>query len=197
MFILIVIGGLQPLRRMYPTQNFGTATILGALIALARLGAASPAYAVVFSAGQTDYAVLQAAPASSALYGFAYPASEGTPPIVNVTLTAPNGSIVATVRAASASAGSGNVCDASWYVSRFSGLYYCGHTRPGLRHRIPFTVTMLVISLSLAQALAVAGHPAPWAVRSGRSSRRFRRAIKHAQLQRQLLAALTTSPAQF
>ena len=75
---------------------------------------ASPTYAVIFSAGQTDYAMLQAAPASSAVYGFAFPATISTTPNVTITLSSSHGSVVATVHAAAASAGSGNVCDAAW-----------------------------------------------------------------------------------
>jgi hypothetical protein len=74
----------------------------------------APTHAIVFSAGQTDYTVLTAAPASSALYGFAFPAASGTQPVVNLTLSAANGTFTVTVNATIASAGSGNVCDASW-----------------------------------------------------------------------------------
>lgn len=66
------------------------------------------------SSGQTDYAVLKAAPASSALYGFAFPRTASDPPAVYVTLTASNGTVLANVSAATAASGSGSVCDASW-----------------------------------------------------------------------------------
>jgi hypothetical protein len=91
---------------------------IGHLVTMALAAArpsSNPTSAIVFSAGQTDYAVLAAAPASSSLYGFAFPASFGVAPMVSLTLAAANGTVVASVVAALADAGAGDVCDATCY----------------------------------------------------------------------------------
>lgn len=85
-----------------------------ALLGVFAACSATPKYAVIFSAGQTDYAMLEAAPASSALYGFAYPALDASAPSVTITVAHYNGTVAAAVNAAIASAGSGNTCDAAW-----------------------------------------------------------------------------------
>ena len=76
---------------------------------------ATPAIAIVYSAGFTDAAILQSAPAQAAVYGFAFPSSAGAFATIRVTLTSADGTVVARADALPASAGAGSVCDAACY----------------------------------------------------------------------------------
>ena len=89
------------------------------LCAAAAATLAAPPAAIIFSAGFTDHAILQAAPARAAIYGFATPAAPGEAPLVTLTLTRADGSTAAVVPAAAASAGAGNTCDGACYAAGF------------------------------------------------------------------------------
>jgi hypothetical protein len=80
--------------------------------------ATTPSAAVIFSAGFTNYTILASAPASSAVYGFAYTTGRA-PPSLTVTLTRADGSVAASVPGAPASAGAGTDCDGACYAAGY------------------------------------------------------------------------------
>jgi hypothetical protein len=96
-------------------------TLLAVTAAAAAAAAVPPpSSAVIFSAGFTDHAILQAAPASAALYGFALPSAPGLAPAITVTLAlSATGAAVASVPALPADAGGGSPCDAACYSAGY------------------------------------------------------------------------------
>lgn len=79
----------------------------------------SPPSAIIFSAGFTNSTVLQSSPSSSSLYGFSYPSSSSIPPSITVTVQAADGTVVASVPATTADAGSGTDCDGQCYSAGY------------------------------------------------------------------------------
>ena len=93
------------------------ALALAAALALVSSSGSPP---LVFSAGFTDDAVLQRAPASAAVFGLVFPASPAVLPSVVVSLLNADGSVAASASAEVArNQGAGSACDAQCYTAGF------------------------------------------------------------------------------